>query len=275
MADESNKRPPRRALVEKTKKRPPKRIWIVRRYGDKLWEGHVGTTRSRPALGWIRSPRRAIWAAARCGSASTRATRTPRSAKTSPTPSDRAKASCCGGFTSIVPISWWTRSPGLRAWHVHGRQGEARPWASFNGWVSTIARCVARLGMPDPGEGRATADATLDVGCRALAIIYEVIDRLSKRRALIERSSVPGVTSGDLVRAAFSDGHEAATGEDDLADAIEPSRPTAATAKLGIRDHARAYEGMSFMSFSSFIRPPPLGGDHAIADGAIRLRLQR
>lgn len=120
----------------------------------------------------------------------------------------------------------------LRAWHNHGRQGEARSWGSFNGWVSTIARAVQWLGLPDPSEGRATRDAILDPTLRALDVIYAAIARLTEKRDILQPNEPRGLTAGDLVRAAFPEHGSAATGEDDLAEAIDalvPSRADAPT----------------------------------------------
>ncbi len=116
----------------------------------------------------------------------------------------------------------------LRAWHVHGRKGEAKPWGSFNGWVSTIACAVQWLGLPDPSEARATSDAMLDPALQALSIIYDAIDRLTKDR---DPREAKGVTAGDLVRAAFPM-HAGPSDEDELAEAIDllvPSRWDAST----------------------------------------------
>lgn len=116
----------------------------------------------------------------------------------------------------------------LRAWHVHGRGGAAREWGSFNGWTSTIASAVQWLGLPDPSEARATRDATIDPVLQALDIIYSALERLTKKRDLLQPDEPRGLTAGDLVRAAFAAG----SGEDELAEAIDalvPSRGDAAT----------------------------------------------
>lgn len=120
----------------------------------------------------------------------------------------------------------------LRAWHVDGRRGEARSWGSFNGWTSTIASAVAWLDLPDPSDLRATSDTTLDPGLRALDVIYCALERLTKQRDILHPKEPQGLTAGDLVRAAFPQHGGAATGEDELAEAIDalvPSRADAST----------------------------------------------
>lgn len=106
----------------------------------------------------------------------------------------------------------------LRAWHVHGRQGQTREWGSFTSWASTIGRAVTWLGLPDPTLARGTEDSTLDAARAALAVIFDAIGRLGNTR---------GVTAGDLVKVAFPSRHEPPNGEDDLAEAIAALTPNA------------------------------------------------
>jgi len=75
----------------------------------------------------------------------------------------------------------------LRAWHVSGRGGTTRAWGSFGAWVSTVARAVQWLGLPDPSEGRGTKDVALDPALCALEIIYGALDRLTQKRGIRSR----------------------------------------------------------------------------------------
>lgn len=112
----------------------------------------------------------------------------------------------------------------LRAWHVAGRPGRVKDWGSFTGWTETIAKCVQWVTEIDPTLARATGDAALDPGKRALQVVYDAIRRLGGK---------DGCTAGAIVRAAFPGPYGPA--DEDLVEAIEHLAPNAKTEAVRAR----------------------------------------